>query len=446
MEETTRKKKSRSRRRSSSRTQNKTMVQKINELDKKINLLDNETEKKENVKISKNKVIEPKKEEKEEGKETIENASKEEKVDFFNVERNSDSSKPNKVLYLGYYERLILSIVSFVVFLFAAVYFAFQSLEYEPAKNVTYSEKSNIDYKICLKENEYYEESCLGKEQAELFVANLIETIPISFTYDFNIEENTNVNFSYSIIGKLSITDDKGESVFLEKEYVLLNKKNVSMTNDKNLHIEENIDIDYGQYNNLANNFKTSYGLDTASNLKVYLILQKENPDNTYEFEKSKDILLMIPLSEKAVSIKLDFENVNESKNLISEDKISLKGPSNIAFTIILLILSLYSLYKMICLTIMVKPKKSVYDKYVDNLLKEYDRLIVETVTAPDLTDDDIIKVKNFEELLDVRYNLKLPIMYYVITPHHKCCFYIKHENNVYLKTIKAVDLENQKQ
>ena len=101
MEETTRKKKSRSRRRSSSRTQNKTMVQKINELDKKINLVDNETEKKENVKVSKNKVIEPKKEEKEEGKGTIENASKEEKVDFFNVERNSDSSKPNKVLYLG---------------------------------------------------------------------------------------------------------------------------------------------------------------------------------------------------------------------------------------------------------------------------------------------------------------------------------------------------------
>ena len=53
-----------------------------------------------------------------------------------------------------------------------------------------------------------------------------------------------------------------------------------------------------------------------------------------------------------------------------------------------------------------------------------------------------MIKISKFEELLDVRDNLKLPIMYYVVTKHTKCCFYIKHNDDLYLLTIKSVDLE----
>ncbi len=440
--EETRKKKTRTRKRnSSSQTRRKTVDKKMTELDEKIDGIKEEKNiEKEEIKteVKEEKIKEPKKENSSSKEET----DTPEKAKFFNVEQVPNQSKVGKGIYFGYYERLILSIVAFVTFLFAAVYFAFQSVKYEPAKNITYSEKSDIDYKVCLKDNEYYQTKCLSKDDVELYVANLIDTIPLTFTYDFGIEENANINFNYSIIGRLSITDDNGQNVFLEKEYVLLDKKAVSITDDNKFHIEENVDIDYGQYNNLANSFKSSYGLDTSSTLKVYLKIEKENADGTYTFDKLKDISLIIPLSERAVNIKLDFENVNESKSLVSDSSISLNGPSNIAFTVVLLILSLYSLYKLISLTLITKTKKSAYDKYVNNLLKEYDRLIVETLTAPDLTDVNIIKVKSFEELLDVRDNLKIPVMYYVITPHHKCCFYIKHENDVYIKTIKAIDLE----
>ena len=90
----------------------------------------------------------------------------------------------------------------------------------------------------------------------------------------------------------------------------------------------------------------------------------------------------------------------------------------------------------------MLRSKKSIYDKYVDRILNEYDRLIVENGTGPDLVKNNIIKISRFEELLDVRDNLKLPIMYYVIAKHTKCCFYIKHNRDLYMMTIKAVDLE----
>lgn len=85
--------------------------------------------------------------------------------------------------------------------------------------------------------------------------------------------------------------------------------------------------------------------------------------------------------------------------------------------------------------------KKSAYDKYISKLLNEYDRLIVETTTCPIINGDNVIVIDKFQELLDVRDNLKLPIMYYIVNKHQKCCFYILHENKIYLNIVKAVDL-----
>ena len=46
-----------------------------------------------------------------------------------------------------------------------------------------------------------------------------------------------------------------------------------------------------------------------------------------------------------------------------------------------------------------------------------------------------------FQELLDVRDNLKLPIMYYSVSKHLKCYFYITYQDRIYLNVVKAVDM-----
>ena len=91
------------------------------------------------------------------------------------------------------------------------------------------------------------------------------------------------------------------------------------------------------------------------------------------------------------------------------------------------------------------KTKKTNYDKYITKILNEYDRLIVETTTGPNIQNKSIVKINRFNELLDVRDNLKLPIKYYVISEHQKCQFYIDHEEELYILTIKEVDIEDNK-
>ena len=59
---------------------------------------------------------------------------------------------------------------------------------------VTFDEKSKIDYKVYLKENEFYDEPYLGKDM--LYVASLIDKIGIDFDYNFASEVKENINFT----------------------------------------------------------------------------------------------------------------------------------------------------------------------------------------------------------------------------------------------------------
>ena len=55
--------------------------------------------------------------------------------------------------------------------------------------------------------------------------------------------------------------------------------------------------------------------------------------------------------------------------------------------------------------------------------------------------EDNIIKINKFTELLDVRDNLHQPIMYYNVVAHQKCHLYILKDSNLYLLTLKDVDM-----
>ena len=63
-----------------------------------------------------------------------------------------------------------------------------------------------------------------------------------------------------------------------------------------------------------------------------------------------------------------------------------------------------------------------------------------------DFVNYNITEVTEFEELLDVRDNLKLPIIYQVVRPHSECNFYIKFSKNIYLFKVKQSDFEEKEE
>ena len=72
--------------------------------------------------------------------------------------------------------------------------------------------------------------------------------------------------------------------------------------------------------------------------------------------------------------------------------------------------------------------------------MNEYDRMIVNVNKIPDLSKHDIYKVTSFDELIDVRDNLKIPISYVKISKE-KSCFYVKDKEILYIYYLKSIDL-----
>ena len=278
------------------------------------------------------------------------------------------------------------------------------------------------------------------------YVASLIDKITADFNYTFDIDKESNIDFDYDIKAELVISDTSKNNIFLKKEYTLMQNTKENMNNNKTHTIDKTIDIDYDYYNRIANKFRISYGVETRSDLNIYLNIHEKNADNNSFKLKNKSVMaLTIPLSQKSINITLDYKDINKTSQVIKNSEIIISNYIYLVLGASLLLIGILEFIHLMRLILLTKTKKTNYDKYISKILNEYDRLIVETTTAPNMKDKKIIKVNKFNELLDVRDNLKLPVKYFVVSKHQKCQFYIDHEEEIYILTIKEVDIEETK-
>ncbi len=361
-------------------------------------------------------------------------------------ENHSSAKKMNKNLnYRSFERRIALYFLLILLFLILSVVFLTKSFSAKSGEQINYKELSHVDYKVYLKKNDFYETEYLNKDMA--YVASLIKNIEVDFNYIFNITKDSSLDFDYDVIGRLIITDNNGQKVFYQKDYTLLKKEYEKMTDNTTHEVSKKIDIDYGYYNNLANNFRSSYGINTKSNLIVIMNVHKKNAENSnFNIDSNGRMSLTIPLSEKAIDIKMNYKEINKDSQIFTDMSVVVNNYVYMVLSVISIIGMIAFIIPLTKLIIHSRTKKSPYDKQVNKILKEYDRLIVETTTPPNTSDESYLtKVKNFDELLDVRDNLGLPIKYYVITKHEKCNFYINHGNEVYLLIVKSADFEKPK-
>ena len=384
-----------------------------------------------------------------ESKKTTKKENKTKKVEQkIEIKKETKVKKDNKKLkhnlYIGYETKIAMTIVLTFLLLLIGSYYIIKSINVLSVLNVNYREKSNLDYKVYLKNNEFYDSEYLGKGMS--YVASLIDKITADFNYTFDIDKESNINFDYDITAELVISDTNKNNVFLKKEYTLLQNTKEEMVNAKQHTINKTIDIDYDYYNTIANKFRISYGVETRSDLNIYLnIHEKNSENNSFKLENKSVMALTIPLSQKSINITLDYKDINKTSEVIKNSQIIVNNYIYLIMGIILLLIGIIELIYLINLLLLIKKKKTKYDKFIAKILNEYDRLIVETTTGPNTQDKNIIKINKFEELLDVRDNLKLPIKYFIISKHQKCQFYIDHEEEIYILTIKEVDIEDNK-
>lgn len=343
-------------------------------------------------------------------------------------------------------ENLLLrfSLCMFFFCLFVIIGFKFinNSLSINSDEKLHFQEKGNVKYSVCLKDNDFFEKECLDSNMS--YVASLIKNISLDFNYQFNGNfDNLVSSVDYEVVAKLIIENNDTKTKYYEKEYVLAPKTSDSIKNNGTLYnLDKKINIDYEYYNNIATNFKSQYGVDSQSYLAVYL--------NTYNNVNSKykdiptfaQISVRIPLSQKAIEIKFNTQEINKSidkyitsKNIVINGYLIFIVGITFLFTSLIFLFFIFMIIKKYTKTI------SKYDKFINKILKEYDRLIVETATFPDEKEYNVLIINSFNELVDVRDNLRSPIMFYNVKDHKMSKFYILNNNNLYLYIVNSNDI-----
>jgi hypothetical protein len=280
--------------------------------------------------------------------------------------------------------------------------------------SINYSEKSNIDYKVYLKENSFFETPYLEKNRT--YIASLIDYIWINFDYIFDVDKNVSGSYSYYIKGTISANKSNSEEYYWSKDYLLTEKVIKKYDNLDQIKISDEIKINYQLYNNLLTDFKSKYGITMDGFLKVYLVIENniESDLTTRKIEKNSNIELNIPLTTLTVEVPIETSDLNNSGVLISEiveqrvvfyTTIKYIGYVSIGIAVIIYLFFMY--------VIILKAKYGdKYKKILKKILKTYDNIIVNANIIPNLESLNVVSVTSFEELIDAHSEVRKPINY----------------------------------
>ena len=306
-----------------------------------------------------------------------------------------------------------------------------------------YSEKGKIDYKIYLKDNDYYNTSYL--EEGMQYVASLIKTINVRFDYQMHSDIDIDFDTNYKVVGEIQITEkDSPSKILFSKKENLISNKTISKK-DNNYIIAEEIDIDYDKYNELVNSYKRDYGLIVSSNL--ILSLEVDNKGDIDGLEKALDktskMQISIPLSEQTLSITMDTNEINDNGTFINNNKkFTISNYLLFVVSIILITITIISIIQSISLYLK-SVKKDKYKETVKKILNQYDRIIVNgKVSIDESKFDNIIYPDTIEEMIDAAQTLEVPIYYYEAIPNEKCFFIIVKNNTLYKYRLTRAFLE----
>ena len=166
-------------------------------------------------------------------------------------------SEKEKQVFVQKVIRIVVATVSLIVFIIS-LWILLDCFKKPVERNelvISYNSNTNLDYKVYLKPNKFYEKKFLEKNKK--YLSSIVDYVDIDLNYLFNATKKLSTNYYYNVTAKISSDyDSNGVSAELwSKHYDLVPSKSSTNTSST-FKITENLKIDYEKYDNLAKSFK----------------------------------------------------------------------------------------------------------------------------------------------------------------------------------------------
>lgn len=352
----------------------------------------------------------------------------------------------DKHLYFSYSIRIALMFLCIVVLAVLAYECFDRSFSQRKDVTLTYNEKASIDYNVTLLENNLFDQGVLNP--ADTYISSFIDDISTDFKYDFEVDANSNIEYTYHVDTIMVLKNNKNGDILSQKTNKLIPETTNVVKNVKVLNFKQNVNLDYDSYDNLAKTLKETDELkdldaDVNGNiyLKLYIDLKVTN-DNFKNAIKHSDVIeVKIPLLSTQVGVEMT-EKIDGKHNYIQHLNAELINEPLLFIGIVLLIVDTIFLLVTISFILKTTPKKTKYMKLRDGLLREHDRIIVNSKNLPNSDGYTVVDCYSFSELLDAQKLLNKPIIYNEIVKNQKCVFVLVAENELYKFVLKEVDID----
>lgn len=356
-------------------------------------------------------------------------------IDISNVihaVEEKEEKKPSKI-YFSFQARVTFLVICVLALFITGCVFIIQALYNNEIKEVSYEERADTSYEVCLSSYDPYQAQCL--KEGETYLSSNVSNIPLEFHYEANMEEEVPYNFSYYVVLTHEIYNILDQSKAVYEDENLIVEKTGFKKHQNPASIDVNVEIDYPKYQNFVLDYQNKYSMQTTSSLIAILYVD--------DGEKTRNVSeVHIPLGLEQFQVLVN--DLKEQKNTFTSE---VKEWSNhhtmyVVVGCILVLLSLLFLFRLTRLVLKTVSRKSKYQQYLTNILNEYDRLIV---TARDgytsSVEKRVLKVASFDELLDARSILNKPIVYSKIN-NIKSEFLVEDEEIIYKYVLKEADLD----
>ena len=323
------------------------------------------------------------------------------------------------------------------VILFLGIILIFKSFKVEQGSQdilYSYNINKNVNYTVNLFENEFFEPQTL--EMNKTYISSLVDKINMNFTYSLSGNKKAKTKYMYQVVAvtnvKYSSVNSEEKNTIWSKQYVLVEPK-IMETENSNFKIDENFDVDFAKYNSEVKNFKEQLRLPIEADLEIKLIVKSDinvqNVENTVV--ESSIMNLKMDLAQDVFTIEKQFEDT-DTKNIFKTtetnkkiNKTLLIIGSTLIFVAILILLD--SVRKSIKFS-----KRSDYAIALNRILKNYGDIVAEIVSPVEIDNLNIIEVKNFDQLLDIEEEVRMPILFYETIPDQQGEFIIICDNMAY--------------
>lgn len=310
---------------------------------------------------------------------------------------------------------------------------------YSEERNILYSfnNKENISYKVFLKPNILYDTDSLGEDV--IYISEFIDYIDAAFMYEFTGEKEANIEGKYEIIAQMEgYTGNEKEGTLRTvwtKYFTIVPAKDIQVR-DKILSIEENIKINWHEYNNYVLKVLNVSKVSIPVKINVFMNVELKINTNGGIKELKHTPYMTIPLNTNYFQI---VKKVNKETPGIIERIEQVPLPVN-NFKV-----GIFSSIELIAWLIFAfiifktkSNKRTPLEIELNRIFKKYgDRLV--TLTNEAIVFETYSEVKAIEDLVRIADELARPIMYKHNASIDKISkFYVFDEKNMYILNINA--------